>query len=388
MKVEANSRELTAPGRTVSTLRRAIVLIFCLTACAIRAEGPDEKTASSEKAQVTAVRAGKGLPDLNPQFAAALRRIDELGGEIEFDHAGRLVGVDLAGDRVSVADADVYHLLALPHLKSLKLSGGGVTDKGIGLISSIAGLVELSLLDAQIDDAGLGQLAGLPNLSSLVIRRSPLLSDKGLEHLKRLPKLTHLGLLELAVTDRGVEPLAALTRLTLLDLRGSAQVGNPGLKHLRPLKNLRTLRLGGSQIDDDSLAIVADFASLRGLTIDEAAVTDAGLARLAGLPLEDFGLIRCYGVTDEGLRPLARLRALRQLTVRGIPLSGAGLVHLRGLGGAGCAAAQRDGRGRRRPQEPRWLERPHPAGVAANARHRRRPGTSQATHPSADVGRP
>ena len=69
---------------------------------------------------------------------------------------GNLVAVDLASDRVSVSDADLPCLLALPHLKQLKLSGSGISNAGVRQISSLAGLTELSLLDAQIDDAGLG----------------------------------------------------------------------------------------------------------------------------------------------------------------------------------------------------------------------------------------
>ena len=33
-------------------------------------------------------------------------------------------------------------------------------------------------------------------------------------------------------------------------------------------------------------------------------MTDAGLARLAGLPLEELNLSRCYGVTDDGFRQI------------------------------------------------------------------------------------
>ena len=88
------------------------------------------------------------------------------------------------------------------------------------------------------------------------------------------------------------------------------------------LKKLKTLRLGGYQIDDDTLAIMAGIASLRSLTIDEAAVTNSGLERIAGLPLEEIVIFRCYGVTDDGFRQFGRIAALGQLSVRGIPLSG------------------------------------------------------------------
>ena len=51
-----------------------------------------------------------------------------------------------------------------------------------------------------------------------------------------------------------------MARLRALDLRGCSQVGNPGLRRLEALPGLKTLRLGGYAIDDESLAIVGRFA--------------------------------------------------------------------------------------------------------------------------------
>ena len=163
------------------------------------------------------------------------------------------------------------------------------------------------------------------------IRRSPAVTDEGLDYLKQLPALTNLGLLEVGITDGGLARCVAMSRLRALDLRGCSQVGNPGLRRLAAIKRLQVLRLGGYAIDDESLAIVGKSGSLISLTIDDASITDAGLAKLAGLPLEELNLARCFSITDDGFQQLAALGALRQLSIRGIPISGAGLVHLRRL---------------------------------------------------------
>jgi len=94
--------------------------------------------------------------------------------------------------------------------------------------------------------------------------------------------------------------------------------------------NLKVLRLSGYQTTDATLAIIGRLGRLNGLTIEEAAITDAGLARLAGLPLDEINLSRCYSITDEGLRHLKGFANLRQLGIRGIPLSGSGLKYLGG----------------------------------------------------------
>jgi uncharacterized protein len=279
----------------------------------------------SEKAQARAILNGKERPGTNADFAAAIRRIHERGGQPAFDNAGNLVAVDLASERVSVGDADLPYLLALPHLRQLKLSGSGITNAGIERISSIGSLAELSLLDAQIDDAGLEQLARLTNLTSLSIRRSSQVTDKGLDVLGRLPKLTDIGLLDLGITNRGLETIKGLERLRAVDLRGCSQIDNAGIEQLSVLKGLRILRIGGYAINDDTLDVVKRFPSLVGLTFDEAAVTDAGLTRIAALPLEEISLCRCFSITDDAFRQLAGFRRLRQLTLRAIPLTGDGL---------------------------------------------------------------
>jgi type 1 glutamine amidotransferase len=286
--------------------------------------------ATSEKSQVAAILGDKRPQgqDADNSFAAAVRRIDERGGEFAFDAAGNLVAVDLASDRVSVSDADLACLRALPHLKRLKLSGSGISNAGIKQLSSLAGLAELSLLDAQIDDAGLEQLAQLANLTSLSVRRSSQVTDAGLAVLKRLPKLTDVGLIDLGITNRGLDAVKQIARLRVLDLRGCSQIDNAGLEQLTGLRNLKVLRIGGYAIGDDTLDIVKRFPSLAGLTLDEVAVTDAGLAKIAGLPLEEISFSRCYSITDEAFRHLAAFRKLRQLTLRGVPLTGTGLKQL------------------------------------------------------------
>ena len=244
---------------------------------------PPPRPIGSEKSAVAQILAGKQPQGFDQRFVYATGRIEELGGRFEFDDSGKLVGVDLASDRVSVANADVPLLLALPNLTKLKLSGGGISGPGIEQISKLSGLTELSLLDAQVDNPSLGKLAQLANLRSLIIRRSPLLNDDGLQHLKRLSKLTNLGLLEVGVTDRGVATLVKdLPQLRLLDLRGCSQVGDPGIEHLRAMKNLKVLRVSGYQTTDATLAIIGSLGRLNGLTIEDAAITDAGLAGLAG----------------------------------------------------------------------------------------------------------
>ena len=288
-----------------------------------------EAATASEKEQVAAILTGKELPDTEPTFVAAVRRIVELGGQLDFNAAGDLQGVDLASDRVSLTDADVPCLLALPHLTRLRLSGGGITNVGIRQVASIVGLDDIFLQDVQIDDAGLNQFTQLKNLRATDHSAQLPTDRQRVRMLETVAQASYLGLLEVGITNRGLEQLKDMPQLQALDLRGSSQIDNAGLEQLRAMKKLRTLRLGGYQINNDSMTVVAKLLPLACLTIHEAAITDAGLARLIGLPLAEIDISRCYSITDDGLWHLGNIRTPRRISVRVVPLSGSGLTHLR-----------------------------------------------------------
>ena len=82
-------------------------------------------------------------------------------------------------------------------------------------------------------------------------------------------------------------------------------------------------------VTDATMAAVADLRSLRSLTIVSSAVTNAGLARIRGLPIAELTLYSCLRINDDGLEVLASLPLL-QLALRDMPIKGKGLIHLRG----------------------------------------------------------
>ena len=114
-----------------------------------------DELGTSEKRLVEPICAEKPPAGADLRFIAAVRRIDEARGQLEFNPQGELVGVDLSSGRVSVTDADVELLPSLPHLQKLRLSGEGITGAGLARLRLMPGLVELALQNTQIDDEGL-----------------------------------------------------------------------------------------------------------------------------------------------------------------------------------------------------------------------------------------
>jgi Leucine-rich repeat (LRR) protein len=312
-----------------SAPRARVFRVLALVVLSAFAVGGAKTCSATEQTDVASIR-NHDATLCDAKFVRAVQRIDELRGQFTFVR-GNLVGVDLSAGRISVVDADLAVLDALPHLSILKLSGGEITSTGISHVARLGGLVELAIQDAQIDDAGLRRLASMKHLKSLRLRRCIKLTDDGLACLDQFSELTHLALIENSITDQGVDRLKHLTELVEIDLRGCSAVTDAGLARLKPLSKLKALRLGGYAVTDASLAVVKDFPKLTSLTIEDASISDAGLAELRKLPIDDLSIARCLSFGDAALAQVKNFSKLRRLSLRDTAVTGAGMVHLAGL---------------------------------------------------------
>lgn len=270
---------------------------------------------------------GAAIPEPWPEIFQALTGSQ---AALEFDPQGRLIGVDMASRRRVGGDAEILAAVRIPHLRRLAVSGFGVTPEGVRRLTACTALEELALENTKIDDAALADLASLPHLRSLNLRRSVNLTDAALETLTRFPKLEQLYLHDNGFSADALAQLASLPNLRLLDLRGCPGVGAEVLNKLCRLPRLSDLRLRGYTIDDACMVAVANCRHLSAFTLEEAAVTGEGLARLADLPLSSLTLYKCFSIREDDLAVLATLPSLTRLTLRDMPLRGDFLRHLSG----------------------------------------------------------
>ena len=129
---------------------------------------------------------------------------------------------------------------------------------------------------------------------------------------------------------RGLKSLPDHQELQTLSLEGAA-VGDAGLAELQHLTNLRSLCLTDTRATDKGMRAVAGLTGLRFLYLANTAVTDAGVRCVGNFShLEALDLSRTR-ITHTGLRNLERLANLRQLILSGVRVSGVGLGRLRDL---------------------------------------------------------
>lgn len=280
--------------------------------------------------QGTGVR-GDGLKHLRP-----LRKLVNLGvsrkGKAE--DGGGFTDEMLGG----LVAADLLHA---GHYGDLPMTASGASSKRPTRVEEVTAL---TLNYTQVTDEGLKHLAGLTNLRDLELAETRV-TGTGFRHLTGLKNLTALDLRNCQTTEEGLAAVAGVENLGTLELWGQAVTAG-GVKHLAGLKKLRKLYLSTEVVTDEVLAALVDTGLLRALTgmgrdrrphwgvrsyMHPEGAFPARLDDVTYLNLIDTR------VTDDGLKPLAKLKNLLYLKFGAhaehrheavSTVTGAGLKHL------------------------------------------------------------
>ena len=285
---------------------------------------------------------------------ADLQWIEDAGGAVIRDAAGKVTGVDLRGSWVT--DTDMRKLLKLPDLTYLDLSVTRITDQGMQEIKSLPGIVELNLHFAEyVTDEGLAAIKGWKKLKRLNVHGTKI-SDTTLDHVAGINTLESLNVGSALVTDVGLERLSTLPNLKELTMGGN-EVGDAGLQALRLLPGLTYLDLYGRQgtdsnvwaiaMSDNGLDAILSLKELRELrfgctgigvgvegtrfaTVSAMNVNIRWLEKMKSLrQLEKLKLQGCQRVDDESMAVLATFPALREVDLKGTTVTEKGLALLR-----------------------------------------------------------
>ncbi|HEV8381303.1 MAG TPA: hypothetical protein VGQ29_06955 [Gemmatimonadales bacterium] len=298
----------------------------------------DEIIALMQARRITGLDANREMTD------AQLARLSRL------EH---ITALNLEGSR-GVSDAGLRALANLPHLCHLNLTGCPITDEGLAMLRRLPELETLALAWTRLTDVGALHLAACQNLRSVnlmgtatgdgairALAGKPHLSDfqsgngvtdAGLDLLHQLPvfKTWQDGVAEMhltsptarpnhlqlrgSFTDRGLAKLVGLDGLFALDLdHDMLAVTGAGLAPLEALPHLAWL---GFDAKDESMPYIAALPQLRFLMCQDTCAGDSGFEALSrSRTLEYLWGRRCYNLRSRGFRALARMPALKSLSV-------------------------------------------------------------------------
>ncbi len=148
---------------------------------------------------------------------------------IGLDYFATVVEVEI---HVNVADDETASTLGdLPHLRSLSLSGTGITDSVMSRLQSLTQLQELEVAYSSVTDAGWEPLKHFPHLTKLRLSGDNI-TDSTLFHIKDLTDLTYLGLFYPQITDSGLQHLQRLAHLERLEIDRARAVTAAGVEEL------------------------------------------------------------------------------------------------------------------------------------------------------------
>lgn len=276
-----------------------------------------------------------------PVWSVDMSRITHLGGKVQQDSAGRIIGVNLRGSWVT--DVDMLDLARLPDLERLDLSHTRITDEGLMNLKSAPKIRELKLFYAEwITDQGMRAIRDWKHLRKLDLRGTRI-SDGTLEIVSNLNTLEALDVSHTEMTDLGLENLITLDNLKELTL-GKGHLTMAGFAKVRMLPGLIHLDIGGAQtmrpdnpngktagsvIPEETLKAIAELRDLRSLNVGFSQINADGLRILNKLRnIEKLGLQGCSRIDDAALAELATWAGLKYLDVQEDPVSGKGLAAL------------------------------------------------------------
>ena len=268
--------------------------------------------------------------------------IGQLGGKVERDAAGRVIGVNLRGSWIN--DAEMIQLAAMPDLERLDLSHTRITDEGLVRLKLAPKIRDLNLFYAEwITDQGMTAIAGWKHLRRLNVRGTRI-SDGTLAIVSRMTGLEALDIAHTQVTDNGLDHLITLAHLKELAMGGGRRSPS-AFAVLRMLPTLTHLDVGGARptppdmpgresagpgIPEESLRAMAELKDLRVLKLGHSNITGAGLRILSTLEkVEKLGLEGCRRIDDNAVAALAGWKSLRHLDLQDTQVTEQGVELLR-----------------------------------------------------------
>jgi hypothetical protein len=278
----------------------------------------------------------------------------------------QISSLNLAGSQ-TISDDGIRHLVHLPNLRHLDLSGTAITDNALDVLSQLTQLQTISLAWTRVTDRGVVNLASCTNLREVnlsgtrtgdaairavagkpmlhVFRSGNLVTDEGLALLHDIPifKTWHGGEVKMGLTSYDASPNYLFLRGSFTDAAMQNLAGLDGLfalniddRHLsitasglRPVVSLPNLGWLAVDAKDDWMPFVADMPRLRFLGIQDTTAGGDGFAALSrSQSIEYIWGRRCHNLRRRGFVALADMPALRGLSVSCLNVDDAGVSAL------------------------------------------------------------
>lgn len=235
----------------------------------------------------------------------------------------------------TIADQDLQYVGHIRSLKSVSIIGsrdrerGHFTGRGLSHLRDLPQLAELTIMETDIDETGMEQLAGLKTVQRLFLWNDSKMTAAGLAHLKALPSLRHLSFHQTPVRDEGLVQIRDLATLEVLHIE-YADVTEEGIRSLAGMTGLRELSIY-AKVPGSALTPLSSLPNLEDLNLAEIRMTDADIEMFKAFPALKSLNLRSDELTGEGMRYLRDMATLEEVSGRFRAATDESMQHLAGL---------------------------------------------------------
>ena len=184
-----------------------------------------------------------------------------------------------------LTDASLAELAKLKRLRELDIVNSPLSDRGVASLAANKHIVELRLVETLITDVGLVDLASIPTLKWLDLRDTAV-TDAGVNSLKE----SRPGL-EVVYDSDGPDLAHLTTKFDTVKTGQTAYLSVAGwtiqdrhLWQLEYLRRIESLALNAYHLSDATLARVAGLRELKELDVSSSLITGRGLRHVMKLP--------------------------------------------------------------------------------------------------------
>ena len=267
-------------------------------------------------------------PQETPEETAVRERVQQLGGTIQKNPAGRIIRIIIESNELTVED--VQKIGKLTDLESIRLQGPVVNDEYVEALSGLTKLKSVDIENSSITDRSLEILKTLPDITTLALRRNVGFTDRAVKLFAEFPKLTVLRILYNGFSPMALYDLEALSSVRVLDLRG-LPVGDDTLLFLANLEHLEDLYIRGT-VTNTGLVELKKCKKLKTLELQDADISPGcGEIFKEMESLRYLRVFRCDGLGARGISELGVVTQLDRLELRAMSCSNEALLALKPL---------------------------------------------------------
>jgi len=213
-------------------------------------------------------------------------------------------------------------------LRRLELSGTAVTSAGMRHLRGLE-LERLNVCLTAVDDEGLKHLTKMTSLKRLVVCSSNV-TGTGFKHLEGMKQLESINLHSSPASDAGLEAIGKLTSLRRLEIVHT-KVTDAGLKQIASLINLRQLHVASHETTENAFPFLGQLQELYQLDVYDKAASNPTLVQISNLKKLRFLMLVNGVFDDDGVRHLAKVVTLEELSLSSSKVTDASIEHLVGL---------------------------------------------------------